>query len=715
LNRAIFIPKRDPVLRTVKLTPLAVLFAATFLAPPGVAAPAAGPNRYFTGSDLFNLEWASDPEISPDGRTIAYVRQSNDVMTDKARPTIWLVDVATGQQRPLMAGAGSYFSPRWSPDGTRLAYVAAEGGGPQLYVRWMGSGESARITGLPESPSGLAWSPDGRRIAYSMLVPDEPPSLGKAPPKPEGAKWADPLQVIDKVTYRFDAAGYLKPGYRQIFWIPADGGAPTQLTFGPTNAGGKVSWTPDGRSILFSADLSPNWQREPLQSEVYKISIDGGAPIALTSRYGPDDSPVVSPDGRQIAWVGFDDKHLGYQDQRLNVMNLDGSGKRVLTGSLDRSVSNPQWSADGRSIYVQVEDEGVNRVMRVGLDGSSRYIAGDMGFSELDRPYAGGDFSVSRNGVVALTAGDPLHPNQVAVASGNGVRRLTHLSSSVLESKALAQVQKLPVRSSFDQRPIDAWMVTPPDYDPAKKYPLILEVHGGPYSAYGPQFSTDDQLYAAHGYVVVYSNPRGSTSYGEDFANQIEKAYPGHDYDDLMSVVDAATGTGHVDPNNLFVTGGSGGGVLTAWIVGKTDRFRAAVTQKPVINWASWGLTADIAGFSSPYWFAKRPWEDPMGYWQRSPLSLVGNVKTPTMVVVGSEDYRTPDSEAEQYYEALQLRGIPTALVKVPGASHETLTDRPSQSAAKASAILAWFDRYRTDRANPPIASSEGASPLGAH
>jgi dipeptidyl aminopeptidase/acylaminoacyl peptidase len=277
----------------------------------------------------------------------------------------------------------------------------------------------------------------------------------------------------------------------------------------------------------------------------------------------------------------------------------------------------------------------------------------------------------------------------------------------------MAEVQKLPVKSQFDQRPIDAWMVTPPDFDPAKKYPLILEIHGGPYAAYGPQFSTDDQLYAAHGYVVVYSNPRGSTSYGEDFANQIEKAYPGHDYDDLMSVVDAAIATGHVDPNDLFVTGGSGGGVLTAWIVGKTDRFRAAATQKPVIDWASWGLTADIASFSSPYWFAKRPWEDPMGYWQRSPLSLVGNVKTPTLVVVGSEDYRTPDSEAEQYYEALQLRGIPTALVKVPGASHETLTDRPSQSAAKASAILAWFDRYRTNK-TASVASSEGASPPAA-
>ena len=697
-------------MHNVTLKKLAILFAASALSTPAAAAPATGPGRYLTGGDLFNIEWASDPEISPDGRTIAYVRRSNDIMTDRARRTIWLVDVATGEQRPLLAGSGSYSSPRWSPDGSRLAYVASEGGSPQLYVRWMASSESARITGLPDSPGSLTWSPDGRRLAYSMQVPDDAPKLGQSPEKPEGAKWADPLQVIDKVTYRFDSEGYLKPGYEQIFWVPADGGAPTQLTFGTTNAGGPLAWTPDGRSILFSADLSPNWQREPLQSEVYKISIDGGAPVALTTRDGPDNSPAVSPDGRHIAWVGFDDKHLGYQNTRLYVMNIDGSDKRMLTGSLDRSVSSPAWVGDN-SIYVQVEDRGVNKVERVGLDGSIREIASDMGFGELDRPYAGGDFSVSRNGVVALTSGDALHPNQVAVATNGNARRLTRLSSSLLDSKVLAQVQRLAVTSSYGQRPIDAWMVTPPDFDPAKKYPMILEIHGGPYAAYGPQFSSDDQLYASHGYVVVYSNPRGSTSYGEAFANGIEKAYPGHDYDDLMSVVDTAIASGHVDPNNLFVTGGSGGGVLTAWIVGKTDRFRAAATQKPVIDWASWGLTADIAGFSSPYWFAKRPWEDPMGYWQRSPLSLVGNVKTPTLVVVGSEDYRTPDSEAEQFYEALQLRGVPTMFVKVPGAAHETFTDRPSQSAAKASAILAWFDRYRTNKAVPAVATNEGASP----
>src|SRR6476659_9134269 len=268
-----------------------MLFAATALTAPATAAPATGATRYFTGADLFNLEVATDPQISPDGRTIAYVRKSNDIMTDKARSTIWLVDVASGQQRPLLAESGSYSSPRWSPDGTRLAYIGSDGGSTQLYVRWMGSGESARITGLPDSPDSIAWSPDGRRIAYSMFVPDEGTRLGSAPPKPEGAKWADPLEVIAAVTYRFDGAGYFKPGHQQIFWVPADGGAPTQLTFGATNAGAQVSWTPDSRAVLFSANLNKDWDRNLNEAEIYRLGIDGGAPVALTNRKGPDNSP----------------------------------------------------------------------------------------------------------------------------------------------------------------------------------------------------------------------------------------------------------------------------------------------------------------------------------------------------------------------------------------------------------------------------------------
>ncbi len=246
-----------------------------------------------------------------------------------------------------------------------------------------------------------------------------------------------------------------------------------------------------------------------------------------------------------------------------------------------------------------------------------------------------------------------------------------------------------------DGRPIDAWLATPPGWQRGTKLPLILEIHGGPASAYGDYFSTDDQLYAAAGYAVLWTNPRGSTSYGAEFANTIDKNYPSDDYGDLMSAVDAAIADGTADADNLFVTGGSGGGVLTSWIVGKTNRFKAAVTQKPVINWISEALTMDNTIFTSSYWFNKRPWEDPMEYWRRSPLSLVGNVETPTAVVVGSNDYRTPVSESEQYYAALQIRGIPTALVKVPEASHGGIAARPSQAAAKAAAIIAWFDRWR--------------------
>jgi dipeptidyl aminopeptidase/acylaminoacyl peptidase len=337
-------------------------------------------------------------------------------------------------------------------------------------------------------------------------------------------------------------------------------------------------------------------------------------------------------------------------------------------------------------------------VARVGLDGRITPVAEGMSGSEPDRPYAGGAYSVSRGGLVAFTQGGPDEPGDVATASAGGpAHRLTRLNEALFYGKALGRVEEITVASSFDKRPIEAWVITPPGFDPHRKYPLVLEIHGGPYDAYGPQFTSELQLFASAGFVVVYANPRGSTSYGFDFADQINDNYPSHDYDDLMSVVDAVIAKGYVDPDNLFVTGGSGGGVLTAWIVGKTDRFKAAVTQKPVINWTSEVLTTDVSVFMAQDWFAKTPWEDYESYWRRSPLSLVGNVKTPTMVMVGAEDHRTPDSEAEQYYQALQMRGVPTALVKVPGASHHGLAERPSQEAAEAAAILAWFGRYRTD------------------
>lgn len=674
-------------------------------ASPAIGSARTGPEHRFTGADLFDLAAAADPQISPDGRHIAYVRRANDVMSDRAVSSIWLLDTQTGAETPVAGRSGDAFSPRWSPDGKRLAYVSTAGGGAQLWVHWIDGGEAAKLTGLPTSPSSIAWSPDGRSIAYTMLVKDEAPSFGKAPAnKPEGAKWAAPLEVHDLLTYRADGQGLIEPGFEKIFVVPATGGAPRQLTFGPYHDGGPLSWSRDGTTLYFSADRRPDWQSDPLESNIYALDIAGGAVTQLTTRKGPDANPLVSPDGRMIAYVGFDDRLRAYENTGLYVMNRDGSGSRRLAAGWDYSVDRAAWDADGRGLYVQYDDRGETRVARIGLDGSVRAIATGLANSDFDRPYSGGSFSVADNDAIAFTAGTPVRPAEVALAAGGRTRTLTDLNRSLAATKALGEVRKISAASSFDGLSIDGWLTLPPGYREGRRVPLILEIHGGPFAAYGPHFAADNQLYAAAGYAVLSANPRGSTSYGEAFANAIDKNYPGNDYFDLMSIVDRAIDLGIADPDALFVTGGSGGGVLTSWIVGKTDRFKAAVAQKPVINWTTQALTADGPAFFGRYWMGAMPWENQATYWSHSPLSLVGNVKTPTMVVVGSEDYRTPVSESEQYYTALRLRGVPTALVKVPGASHGGIAARPSQAAAKASAILAWFEKYRTGWTPEPAA-----------
>ncbi|WP_343222064.1 S9 family peptidase [Novosphingobium profundi] len=696
--------------------------SALTLALPGaaLAAPATdpaeqgdrGPQRGFVAQDLFRLQGATDPQISPDGKRIVYVRSSADVMSDRLVPSLWLVDVASGAQRPLVAGPGAHFAPRWSSDGQRLAYVSSVGeGAPQLHVLWLDSGADVALTDLPESPDSLAWSPDGSQIAYAMHVPGEGPKLGEPPAgKPEGATWAEPLEVIDRVTYRADGAGYIAAGSSHVFVVSASGGAPRQLTFGNYADEGNLAWSGDGRAILFTGNRKDDWRRKGMDSEIYRVDVASGAVTALTSRFGPDGSPVVSPDGKHVAYLGFDDALRSYENTELYVMNADGSGKRSLTATFDYGIDQAIWVGNS-TLYVIYDDHGTRKVGKVGLDGSrSVLLEGITQGAHYDRPYTGGDFSVSQKGRIAYTANGTDRPADLWVSEagkGGKGRRLTDLNGTWIDHKAMAPVRKLPVTAP-DGRPIDAWLVTPPGLQPGQKVPLILEIHGGPMSAYGSTFSTDDQLYAAHGYAVLYTNPRGSTSYGEEFARLIDRNYPGPDYDDLMAAVDAAIADGVADPDNLFVTGGSGGGVLTAWIVGKTNRFKAAASQKPVIDWGSFSLTSDGATTYHDHWFDKPVWEEPMVYWKRSPLSLVGNVETPTLVVVGSQDFRTPVSEAEQLYTALQIRGIPTALVKVPGASHGGIAARPSQSAEKASAILAWFDRYRTDKASVPAPTPGG-------
>ena len=647
--------------------------------------------------DVFELEYADDPQISPDGNVIVYVRRSHDIMTDRARSNIWVASADGGDHRPLLSGKANFSSPRWSPSGDRLAYVSAvEGGKPQLFVRWMDTGQTALATNLTEAPGAIAWAPDGASIAFSMFVADKPEPMASAPAKPEGAKWAPPVEVIEHIVYRFDGAGYLKPGRDHIFTVPADGGTPRRLTDGDFDHGGPFSWTPDSDAIVFAANRNDDWERDPLESDVWRVSIEDKTLTRLTDRDGPDFSPMTSPDGARIAYLGFDDELMGFHTTELYVMNSDGSGKQSLTASLDRSIDAAAWAGND-TLIVQYDQRGRTYLASVALDGEFTPLVRDVGGATLGRPYTSGTFSANAEGDVAYTSGRALRPSDVAVKRGDdAATRLTRLNDDLFQDKTLAEIERITWTSSADGREIEGWIATPPDFDESKQYPLILEIHGGPFAAYGPQFSAEVQLFAAAGYVVLYANPRGSTSYGNEFANLIHHAYPGQDYDDLISGVDAVIERGFVDPEQLFVTGGSGGGVLTSWIIGKTDRFKAAVVAKPVINWTSFALTADAYTFFYKYWFENPPWEDPDAYWERSPLSLVGNVSTPTMLLTGEADYRTPISESEQFYQALQLRGIDTAMVRVPEAPHG-IARRPSNLIAKVDNILAWFERYRTE------------------
>ncbi len=649
----------------------------------------------FTLENVFDLEYASDPQISPDGRQIVYVRNFMDIMDDRRRSNLWIINADGSRHRPLTSGNQNNFSPRWSPDGDRLLFAStSEGGGVELYMRWMDTGQTAKITNLNRSPGGLSWSPDGKWIAFSMFVPKSSAPMVSLPGKPQGAEWANPAKVIDKLTYRADGSGYLEDGFRHIFVVPAEGGTPRQLTSGEFNHGGTPQWTPDGNSLIISANRHEDWRYDPANSEIYKISVADGSITALTDREGPDSNPAVSPDGRFIAYTGYDEEYQGYQVSHLYLMNIDGSGKRIISDEFDNDVSNHQWSSERNGLYFQYDEEGNSKVGFITLGGNVQKLADNLGGTSLGRPYSGGSYTVAPNGTFAYTHSRPSYPADVAVGKRNSrTQRITRLNDDLFGHKTLGEVEEIWYESSYDGRRIQGWIVKPPNFDPNKKYPMILEIHGGPFANYGDRFTAEIQLYAAAGYVVLYTNPRGSTSYGEEFGNLIHHDYPNHDYEDLMSGVDAVIDKGYVDENKLYVTGGSGGGVLTAWTVGKTDRFKAAVVAKPVINWYSFVLTADGAPFFYKYWFPGLPWNHLEHYMRRSPISLAGNVTTPTMLLTGEEDYRTPISETEQYYTALKLQKVDAVMVRIPGASHG-IASRPSQLMTKVAHILKWFEQH---------------------
>jgi len=644
--------------------------------------------------DIFDIEYASDVQISPDATTVAYVRYAMSIMRDRREGRLWLVSADGSVHRKLTSEDRSESSPRWSPDGTRIAFVSGSDEGSEVYVYWVETGQIARLTQLDRSPGGIAWSPDGLQIAFTMLVPEAWPVFAAMPRKPAGAEWADPPIVETRVRHEADGSGVIEPGFQHIFVIPADGGSPRQITSGDFQHGVPV-WAADGSSILFSANRRPGWEWELDQSDVYRVSLNDGVTVPLTSREGPDSEQVVSPDGSRVAFTSFEDRVRTYQTQNLHLMRADGSDKSVLLGELDRSVTGLVWAADGSGVYFSYEDEGVTKVAFTTTDGDWRVVARNLGGTSVGRAYGGGNYSVARDGTVAFTYTRSDDPSEVALVTPDGRQRIiTRLNGDLKSRTRLATAEMFWTESSHDGRPIQSWILHPPGFDPDEQYPLLLEIHGGPVSNYGDRFAAEFQLYATAGFVVVYSNPRGSTGYGEEFGDLLYHNYPGNDYDDLISAVDAVIERGYIDEDQLYVTGGSAGGIMTAWIVGHTNRFRAAVATKPVVNWISKTLVADNYNGYMHRRYPGTPWENPEAYWAFSPLSVVGDIETPTMVMVGTADLRTPLSEAKQLYHALTLRHIDTALVQIPGAYHN-ISNRPSQLIAKVINTVAWFDRYK--------------------
>ena len=646
--------------------------------------------------DVFQLEYANHPTLSPNGDYIVYERKGFDIMKDRSKGDLWLLSTDGRKvHHKLTSREANESNAQWSPTGDRIAFVSSSEEGSEIYLYWTETGTVAKLTQLENSPSNLEWSPDGTQIAFSMKVNAKPPVLAKMPEKPKGAKWAESPRITDRLKHEADGAGYLKPGFSHIFVIPAEGGSPRQLTSGSFNHGGSLSWSKNGQKIYFSGNRNTDWEYDFRNSEVYSIDIYTKLFEQLTTVSGPDYAPKVSPDGKKIAYLGYEDKVQAYQVTKLYVMDVNGGTKKVISSKLDRDVDTAEWAPDGKGFYIQYNDIGKTKIGYMDLNGNVSELVDNLGGTTLGRPYASGSFSISNNEKIAYTISYPERPSDVALLDKPNTkpRLLTMLNEDLLAFKTMATLEEINYKSSIDGRNLQGWLMYPPHYDKTKKYPLIVENHGGPILNYGPFFSAEMQLYASAGYFVFYPNPRGSTSYGEEFGNLLYNNYPGEDYNDVMDGVDEVLKSGKIDQDRLFVTGGSAGGIMTAWIIGKNNRFRAAVVAKPVMNWISKTLVADnYYGYANSR-YPGQPWENFENYWKFSPISLVGNVETPTMVIVGMDDLRTPPSEAKQLYHALKLRKIETVLVEIPEASHG-IANRPSNLITKVAHTLAWFEKF---------------------
>jgi dipeptidyl aminopeptidase/acylaminoacyl peptidase len=650
-------------------------------------APVVQPTDRLTLDLYWEYETVADPQLSPDGSQVVYTRQWFDKVNDRRESSLWIMNADGSKNRFLVRGS----NPRWSPSGDRIAYTAdGEPKGSQIFVRYMDAeGATSQVTRVEKAPASLAWSPDGNALAFTMEVEQKNTWPIKMPKAPEGAKWTETPRIVERLDYRQDGTGFDDDGYRHLFVVPASGGTPRQLTNGDWNHT-SAEWTADGRHILFSSHRVEDAEYAWRESDIYAVNVQTAAISQLTKRRGPDGNPQVSPDGKLVAYTGYDWTKDTWIDSKLYVMSIDGSNTRLVSGAWDRSPQNVTWKEDGSGLYFTAQDQGSQNLYFLALAGAKTGTV---------EPVTRGTHmlttsTISKQGKAVGVITSPHKPPDVVsfdVAAPQQLKQLTAVNDDILAGRKLGDVKEI-WYTSVDGLKIQGWYITPPDFDPSRRYPMQLHIHGGPHSMYGVGFNYGWQEQAANGYVILYTNPRGSTGYGSAFGNQIMRAYPSKDFDDLMAGVDEMIKKGIVDDRNLFVTGCSGGGVLTAWVVGHTDRFAAASSNCPVIDWASFVGTTDSANWY--YNFEKLPWEDPSEHIKRSPLTYVGNVKTPTMLMTGVLDLRTPMPQTEQFYSALKLRKVPTAMIRFNNEWHGT-GSKPSNFIRTQLYLRYWFDRYK--------------------
>jgi dipeptidyl aminopeptidase/acylaminoacyl peptidase len=689
--------------RTLFLASLTALTALAFTA----GAQETRSATRLTNDHYFDFERVSNAQISPDGARIVYTRQQANKIEDRWDSSLWIMNADGSQHRVLAKGA----NPRRSSDGKRILYIAdGEPRGPQIFVRWIDTdGPATQVTHATEKVGDARWSPDGNSIAFSMFVPEKDTWSIGMPAAPQGAHWTSAPRVVETLHYRQDQVGFLEDGHNHLFVVPADGGAARQITSGKWGVGAgelratvPVDWTPDSKAIVFEADRSTDADLHYQTSQLLVAEIATGAIRDLVAKPGSWSRPAVSPDGKTVAFTGYPQSKRTHSVSDLYVVPFAGGEIRKISGDYDRDPLNLRWSANSAGVYFDADDHGSRNVQFAGLaDGSVKPVTTGVHVLTMD--------SVSSDLIAVGTMTDPDNPPDVVrynLRRPGEITRLTSVNSGLLAGMHLAKTEEIDFPSSGNAK-VQGWVVKPPDFDPAKKYPLILEIHGGPFSMYSVAFNYMFQNFAANDFVVLYLNPRGSTGYGSAFSGGIDHNYPGPDYDDLMAGVDATIPKAAIDTTRMYVSGCSGGGVLSSWVIGHTDRFAAAAVRCPVIDWLSMTGNTDIPLFT--YSFFQKPfWEDPSDWLSHSSVMTVGKVTTPTLLMTGVLDRRTPMPQTEEYYAALKVRGVPVKLLQFEGEYHGTAS-KPSNFIRTQLYMMSWFKKYTRTPAGKSTSVSAGA------